>query len=402
MGALGRELISRGHRVTMVHMEDVRARALKEGLEFASIGQLDHPSGSLPVSLAKLGKLDGLPALRFTVQAVRKTTEMFCRDAPAVIRERQMGMLLVDQTEPAGGSIAEHLRLPFVTVANALALNRDDQVPPPFSSWSYQPQWWARLRNKAGYTAGRAVLSPVWNIITRYRNAWNLPALRSPDESFSRIGQICQLPREFDYPRHALPPSFHYTGPLRREQVTPVSFPWERLDGRPLIYASLGTLQNSREPVFRCFAEACQSLDAQLVLSHGGGLDEPTAASLGKLALVVPYAPQLELLRRAALTITHAGLNTVLDSLSNSVPLVAVPVTYEQPAIAERVRWSGAGTTIPFKSLTVDRLRSEVKQVLAGPQYRLNAQRLAASIRAGGGVSAAADHIEALGPSHRE
>ncbi|MGA7216366.1 MAG: hypothetical protein WBX20_19355, partial [Terrimicrobiaceae bacterium] len=32
--------------------------------------------------------------------------------------------------------------------------------------------------------------------------------------------------------------------------------------------------------------------------------------------IVVPFAPQLELLRRAALTITHAGLNTALESLN--------------------------------------------------------------------------------------
>jgi len=42
---------------------------------------------------------------------------------------------------------------------------------------------------------------------------------------------------------------------------------------------------------------------------------------------LVVYAPQLELLAKARLTITHAGLNTVLDSLSNGVPLVAIPIT---------------------------------------------------------------------------
>ena len=53
MGALGRELISRGHRVTLIHMEDVRQPAFKEGLEFAAVGASDHPAGSLPVSLAE-------------------------------------------------------------------------------------------------------------------------------------------------------------------------------------------------------------------------------------------------------------------------------------------------------------------------------------------------------------
>jgi len=47
-----------------------------------------------------------------------------------------------------------------------------------------------------------------------------------------------------------------------------------------------------------------------------------SGSTTARFPLVVEYAPQLELLAKARLTITHAGLNTVLDSLSNGVPLV--------------------------------------------------------------------------------
>ena len=396
MGALGRELISRGHQVTLLHMEDVGSQVRKEGLQFVAIGQQDHPAGSLPISLAALGKLDGVRALRFTVQAVRKTTEMFCRDAPNVLRGEQIGMLLVDQTEPAGGTIAEHLGIPFVSIANALALNEEDGVPPAFADWAYRPGILAKLRNRAGFRAGHWVLRPVWKVVAQYRRSWKLKPIANPNESFSKLTQICQLPREFDYPRTKLPPTFHYTGPLRRAQVTETAFPWDRLDGRPLIYASLGTLQNARQDVFRCFGEACQGLPAQLVISHGGGLDEKAAASLAHLALVVPYAPQLDLLKRAALTVTHAGLNTVLDTLTNGVPAVAIPITYEQPSIAARLLWSGAGAVLPFSRLTAGRLRIQIQAVFREERYRENAKRIAQSIQESGGVTTAADRIEAL------
>lgn len=52
--------------------------------------------------------------------------------------------------------------------------------------------------------------------------------------------------------------------------------------------------------------------------------------------IVVNYAPQLELLKIADLTITHAGVNTTLESLSNGVPLVAIPITNDQPGVAAR------------------------------------------------------------------
>jgi len=211
------------------------------------------------------------------------------------------------------------------------------------------------------------------------------------DESFSTLAQICQMPRELDFPRINLPETFHYVGPLRGAPLKAIPFPWERLDGRPLIYASLGTLQNSREPLFRCFAEACRELDVQLVMSHGGGLTAAEVAGLPGDPLVVSYAPQLDLLARASLTITHAGLNTVLDSLANGVPLVTIPITYEQPAIAQRVISSGSGISIALPRLTSVRLKAAIEGVLVDTQYRTAAARIQQGIRDAGGVRRAAE-----------
>jgi UDP:flavonoid glycosyltransferase YjiC (YdhE family) len=36
-----------------------------------------------------------------------------------------------------------------------------------------------------------------------------------------------------------------------------------------------------------------------------------------------------KLLKRAALCITHAGLNTTLESLAHGVPMVAIPIAYD-------------------------------------------------------------------------
>jgi zeaxanthin glucosyltransferase len=239
---------------------------------------------------------------------------------------------------------------------------------------------------------------PIADAVATFRHEWKLPALASPDDSFSRLAQICQMPREFDFPRTALPEAFHYVGPLRGKPPRPIAFPWDRLDGRPLVYASLGTLQNSREPLFRTFAEACRGLEVQLVVSHGGGLAMDEAAGLPGDPLVVGYAPQVDLLARAALTITHAGLNTVLDSMTNGVPVVAVPITYEQPAIARRIEWAGAGQTIALNRLTPDRLREAASAVLEHREYRAAAQRIAGSIRTAGGTRRAADIVEKAVP----
>lgn len=397
-GALGRELQARRHRVTLFHMPDVEERARREELEFVAIGESDHAPGSLANTLGQLTRLSGLAALRFTIQAIQRTTETLCRDAPEALGRAGVGFLLVDQTEPAGGSIAERLGLPFVTVCNALALNREASVPPPFTGWRYGESAAARLRNRLGYAMSDWTMRPIRRVIAKYREQWKLPPLRSAAESFSPLAQISQQPAAFDYPRRELPASFHYAGPLRRPVRETIPFPWEKLDGRRLVYASLGTLQNARAETFRCFIEACRGLDVQLLMTHGGGLDAATAAELGQKAVVVSYAPQLEVLERASLTLTHAGLNTVLDSLSCGVPMVAMPITFEQPAIARRIEWCGAGRSVPFSRVSTGRLREAIKDVLADGAYRRNAERVGESIREAGGVRRAADLIEAFLP----
>ncbi len=393
-GALGRELIRRGHRVSLIQMPDLAERARAEGLGFIGIGYTDHPPGSLPESLAQLARLDGFAALRFTIRAVRKTTEMICRDAPGCIRSSGVGALLVDQTEPAGGTVAEHLGLPFVTVCNALALNREPGIPPPFTGWDYRDNLIARARNRLGYAVSDRVMAPVTNVLRKYRRLWNLRPFNRPDDSFSTLAQISQLPPAFDLPRQALPKCFEYVGPLRDSYSYQGEFPWERLDGRPLVYASLGTLQNRKEQVFRSFAEACAGLPLQLVITHGGGLDERAFANFPGDPVVVSYAPQMAVLAKARLTLTHAGLNTVLDSLANGVPLVAVPITYEQPAIASRIRWSGTGQVLPLPKLRVKQLRDALETVLGDASYSTHAQIISRSIQRAGGVSRAADIIE--------
>lgn len=393
--ALGRELQERGHRVTCFHMQDVEETIRALGIDFWPIGESDHPLGSLPQSLAQLGRLEGLGALRFTIRAVEQTSVMVCRDAPAAIRNAGVQALLVDQMEPAGGAVAEHLQLPFITICNALAMNWDPLVPPLFTPWTYEDTAWAKLRNGIGYAASGWMTRPISKVVSENRAHWKLPPVHSPDESFSKLAQICQMPRDFDFPRARLSSCFHYVGPLRRALPIPVPFPWDRLDGRPLVYASLGTLQNSREDVFRCIAEACQGMGVQLVISHGGGLCGPQAADLAGDPLVVGYAPQFELLAHARLTITHAGLNTVLDSLAHGVPLVTVPITYEQPAIARRVEWTGCGRSVPLAKLNAGLLKEVVGDVLHGEKYRASSRRIGDSIRAAGGVQRAADLVEA-------
>jgi zeaxanthin glucosyltransferase len=392
--ALAQELQRRGHRVTVFHMPDIQADVRREGVDFVPIGADLHPLGSLAQSLAELGQLSGLAALRFTVRAIARTTEMICSSAPQAIAAAGVDVLLVDQTEPAGGSVAQHLGIPFVTVCNALALNREPNVPPAFSPWSFSESPWARLRNKFGYAVSDRILRPVRRVLADYRRRWKLPPFTGPDDAYSQLAQISQLPREFDFPRRSLPPCFHYVGPLRAPQRHNTQFPWERLDGRPLIYSSLGTLQHSKTRLFQCFIEACAGLDVQLVVA---GRSPESLGPLPENVIATPYAPQLELLEKSCLTLTHGGLNTVLDSLSCGVPMIVLPLTYEQPAISMRVVRSGTGIMLQPSRLSPLTLRNEIARLRSSDAYTLQAREMSSAARLAGGTAKASQIIETIG-----
>ncbi|HYP13277.1 MAG TPA: nucleotide disphospho-sugar-binding domain-containing protein [Bryobacteraceae bacterium] len=392
--ALGRELKHRGHRVTVFHMADVEQKITAEGLDFCTLGESDQPRGTLPTIITEIGKRSGMAAMRYTVNAAAQSTRMLLRDGPEAIKRQSLDALLVDQTEPAGATLAEHLGLPFVTVCNALAMNREDTIPPPFVDWSYRKGYLWRYRNAVGYQISHVAVRPITRVVTEYRERWGLRPYRSPEDSFSGRAQISQQVAEFDFPRESLPPSFHYVGPLRDRSPVERAFPWDELNGRPLVYASLGTLQGSKENVFRCFAEAVKDLPVQLVMSHGGALSSEAVAAMPGSVLVVDYAPQYELLKRAHATLTHAGLNTVLDSLSHGVPMLAIPITYEQPAIASRIEWAKVGTTLPLSKLSPRSVREALERVLGTADYRRSAVRVQTAIQRAGGVTRAVDLIE--------
>jgi MGT family glycosyltransferase len=161
-----------------------------------------------------------------------------------------------------------------------------------------------------------------------------------------------------------------------------------------LVYASLGTLQNGSQDIFRAIADACANLPVQLVISLGGGLDPEGLGVLSGDPLVVKYAPQLQLIKRAAVVITHAGLNTTLESLAEGVPLVCIPLGNDQPGVAARVAAQGAGVIVSRRSLNERRLRSAVRGVLENEQYRRAARKVQASMRQMDGLRRAADIVE--------
>lgn len=397
MCALGYELRQRGHEVALFGLPDVEPYATAAQLEFYPIATAQYPVGSTRRSQERLGELDGIPALLYTIDLFRQGTEVVLQEVPSVCRRSGVEALLIDQALFEGSTIAEYLHLPFITICNALLLNSEPNVPPSLLGWDYDPSWWGRLRNQTGTNLLKLAGIPVQLIVNRYRHRWGLKLLSNNDydKIWSTRAIISQQPPSFEFPRQELPDYFHFVGPLSNAAArADIPFPWEKLTDKPLIYASLGTLQNKIIWIFIQIAYACLGLDVQLVISLGGASEPKALGYVPGAPIVVKAAPQLALLKRASLCITHAGMNTTLECLSNGVPMLAIPITNDQPAVAARIAWTKTGEVVDLNNCTVDALKIAIQKVLSQPKYQQNALKFKTEIKQAGGVTKAAKIIE--------
>jgi len=203
-----------------------------------------------------------------------------------------------------------------------------------------------------------------------------------------------------------------------------------RVSGAKVVYAALGTMaladrwdkdlgelaggnlpmgttgKEFCQHVWRALLAAMQCLGAgyQCVLCVGtqsDALDFLDAGSVEKLPSNVTLrssVPQVEMLRsHADVFISHAGFNSLQESLFAGVPLIAVPQAVDQPANASRAAASGWARAFlhPMESVTAAALESAIQEVAAeGSPYRKAVTTSQAQLC--GGEQRAADRLMKL------
>ena len=398
MTALARRLQSRGHEVVFIGVPDVEPFARAAGLDFVSYCEEEFPAGSIAERYRPVSKLRGLEVTRWSV---RENSGDIFRAAsahlPQKLAETGVEALVIDTIHSFLQLVPMSLGMPFALVWNILNIDLSGVTPPCFFSWPHETTPEALARNAEGVKTALEFFGPVIQPAMEYAENvglsidWNDPAATT-----SKLAVITQTPKEFDFPGIPWPAQFHYAGPMHDgEGRRRIPFPWDKLTSKRFIYASLGTLVNGMEYVYKTILQAVGKLpDIQVALSVGKNVHLESVGPIPSNVIIVQTAPQLDLLKRAALCITHAGLNTVLESLGQGVPMVAIPIGYDQPGVAARIAYHGAGEFVEVEDLTVDRLHGLIQKVLDEPAYRTKAHYFRKVITQSRGLDIAADVLE--------
>jgi zeaxanthin glucosyltransferase len=398
MTALARKLQSRGNEVVFFGVPDVEPFARAAGLDFVPYGETEYPVGSIEKVYGSVAKMRGFEVVRHSCVNLKPGLTRVALDyLPEKLATTGVEALVIDTIHFFVELVPLSMSIPYIHIWNILHLDYSGATPPSIFSGSFDCSLEGLARNAENLREMGAILGPLVKVAKSYAEKvglsinWNDPAA-----TISKVAVLTQTPREFDFPGIPWPPQFHYAGPFHDDEGRAhVDFPWERLTGEPLIYASLGTLVNGLEDLYKHILKAVEAVEGvQMVLSAGKNINPENLGPIPSNTIVVRSAPQLELLKRAALCITHAGLNTVLESLAHGVPMVAIPIGFDQPGIAARLAYHGTGEFIELDELTVEGLTGLIEKVLQGPTYRARANYFRKVISKTRGLELAADIIE--------
>lgn len=393
MSAVARALSAKGARVLYFTIPDAALFLQGQEIETVVFGKSVFPEGSWGSRWGKVSRSVGARAALATIGIHRDLAKVGCAELPDLFRRYGVTHLIADQNQYHGHAVARGCGIPFLNVTCTVPLNRDEigEVPPVSEEWT-PPRGplnsWLRLRNRLAFRCVdffmRSVLAPEKNLL----GGRSRSRLQDGFASLTLTG----LPAALNWP--ALHPQLTYVGHLIGSRPETREFPWNRIElEKPLVYVSFGTISTELDAVISEIVLALEGMDVEFLISRGKWRAAEFAMEKIANGWIASYVPQLEALGRAAVFINHAGINSVVESISLGVPVLLFPVTNDQPGMAARSVEAGVGLSLPRRRWRASFIRESVREILTNPLYRKNAVRIGQEIKSAGGPDRAAEMI---------
>lgn len=221
------------------------------------------------------------------------------------------------------------------------------------------------------------------------RAGLGLPRLAHLDDQFRIPPLLVYMTAEpFEYHRREWPENVVMVGPCDWEPPAEVPSWLDGID-RPLVVVTTSSEFQDDGRLVAVALEALKDEPVHVVATLPSG--DPARFDVPPNAHVARFLPHGPLLDRAVCAVTHGGMGATQKALARGVPVCAVPFGRDQLEVARRVEVAGAGTRLPARRLSVERLRSGVVRATAMSD---GAARVAAGYRSAGGPPAAATAVE--------
>jgi zeaxanthin glucosyltransferase len=390
--ALARKLQNRGHRIFYLTIPDTEDRIRAQGFEWLPVFNQVFPKGELEKQSAAETQGKAYGAAEFKARLRGMCELLRNNEISRATSAIHPDLFLVSSGMPWVGIGACKIGIPVIQFSSNLISVEDWSVPPFRTNLVPDGSLFSSVRNMLAWK--RLFLR------RRFRNrAWDisdeLKAL-AHDCGFPRdkidfavetwprllLPELVFCPKELDFPRRKIPAGVCFVEASIDMQRKDDSFPWPRLDERrPIVFCALGSLLTTKAApqaarFFKMFLDAIRERPAlQAVVAIGSYL-KPEEFDCPANALLVSHAPQIELLKRCAVMVGHGGFSSVKECIFMGVPMLLVPLSYDEPGNAARVVYHKIGLRLQLEEVSAGTLGSCIDTLLKNGAYGDNAKRM--------------------------
>lgn len=363
---LARVLVEHGHRVVALAPENLRDETEAVGASLRPLGDPYLPRRGAPEM--RDGNSWDLAAgmARHTAQIVPPTVEL--------LHEEGVDVVVNDAQAPWGRIAADWLGLPSACSwplfpPAVVTVTPDSPKPPEFGDAA-----------REAIEASRQAIGRRWGV-----------AMGDEGSALRSLGDVnlAYTTPEIGGDRLATDESWRLVGPLMRPAE-----PGPDDGGPPLVYVALGTVYAPNASVFRVVLDALADEPVRVLAATWDYLAADDLAPLPANAEVAGRVDSTEVLRRAALHVTHGGANSSHESVMAGVPMLFLPQGSDNPHWAERFAAAGAGAVVEDPS--VEAVRAGVRRLLGDAEARRRTLALRDRVSAYDGAAIAVEAIEAL------
>lgn len=390
--ALARKLCNRGHHVHYLCIPDTADRIRAQGFDFTPVFGRAFPEGTLAKQYESeaQGKRYGVAEFR---DRFRGTCELLREgEIERATRGLHPDILLTSSGTPWVGIAACQTGIPVICFSSTLISVEDSAVPPfntnviPGHGPLSRLRTWLEWRKLFLY---RRLYSRDWDISGELKAlardcGYPTEKIDFKVETWPRLllPELVFFPEELDFPRSRKPEGAVFIEASVDMQRRDGNFPWDRLDdNKQLVYCTLGSLLPFKYPArasqfFQMFMDAMAQRPAlQGVVTIGNYLksDEFNCPSN---VLIVHEAPQVEVLKRASLMISHGGVTGVKESAFMGVPMLLIPVYYDEFGNAARVVYHGLGARLRLEEVSALEFGRLIDKVLEDSSYSTRAKHM--------------------------
>ena len=415
--ALARRLKDDGHEITFMAFRDIGADVTAAGFDLVPLTDGPDAAAEFRTAVAARGPVRAIPSGIRLRSGLVGSTEV--RDR---VQDLAPDALIIDAEMHAAILATRALRLPTVLAIPWFSPFRTSGLPPmhtdlgpPTSRLDHlriEAAWeWQHLRRFGNRYAGG--LSPrglrqrtmpfqlntpnIRNIraVARFHRV-DLQAISSwrhwiDPLTYPGLPLMSFTAQEMDFP-HATPDTLTSVGAvIDEDRAEPLVSEetharWRSFrdrtagDGRPLIYASMGSMHTSNTDFYRRLVSVfARRQQWALVMGLGAQADVSALGQIPDNVLALDYAPQLDVLSQASAAIHHSGIGTVNECVWFEVPSIASSSGFvDQPGTAARVAHHGLGVSIDEADLTAHEIDGVIDRLLQNQSIRENLARMRA------------------------